>query len=92
LANTKSALKDVRVARARQKRNKSARSGVKSIIRRARATAVGDDKEAAAATLRAAERKLDRAADRGILHPNTAARRKSRLAKNLNKASAPKTS
>ena len=92
MANTKSALKDARVSRARQKRNKSARSGVKSVIRRARAAAAGDNKEVAVATFHAAERQLDRAADRGILHPNTAARRKSRLAKNLNKASAPKTS
>ena len=92
MANTKSALKDIRVTRTRQKRNKSARSEVKSVVRRARVAVVGEDREAAVVALRAAESQLDRAADKGILHPNTAARRKSRLVKNFNKVSAPKDS
>lgn len=86
MANTKSALKDIRVARARQERNKSARSEVKSVVRSARTAVAGEDKEAAVVALRAAESQLDRAAGKGILHPNAAARRKSRLAKAMNKA------
>jgi small subunit ribosomal protein S20 len=89
LANTKSALKDIRVSRTRQKRNKVVRSATKSVVRRAREAIAGDDKEAAVVALRAAESQLDRAADKGILHPNTVARRKSRLAKKLNKVNTP---
>jgi len=91
LANTKSAIKDIRVARTRQKRNKSARSEIKSVVRQAREAVAGEDKEAAALALRAAESQLDRAADKGIMHPNAVARRKSRLAKKLNKANTPET-
>ena len=89
MANTKSALKDIRVSRARQERNKATRSEVKSSVRSAREAMAGENKEAAASALRAAESQLDRAADKGVLHPNAAARRKSRLAKKLNKASTP---
>jgi len=89
LANTKSALKDIRVSRTRQKRNKSARSEIKTVVRLAREAVAGDDKEAAAGALRAAESQLDRAADKGILHPNAVARRKSRLAKKLNNTDTP---
>jgi len=92
LANTKSALKDIRVARARQKRNRPASSELKTVVRRAREAVVGEDREAAALAVRAAESQLDRAAGKNILHPNAAARRKSRLAKKLNKAAPPETS
>lgn len=92
MANTKSALKDIRVSRARQKRNKSARSEIKSVVRHARVAVIGEDKEAATEAFRAAESQLDRAAGKGIMHPNTAARRKSRLAKKLHSSGATKTS
>ena len=90
MANTKSALKDIRVSRARLKRSKPVSSKLKTVVRRARAGVAGDDKDAAVGTVRTAESQLDRAVDKGILHPNAAARRKSRLAKKLNEASAPK--
>jgi small subunit ribosomal protein S20 len=73
LANTKSAIKEIRVARARQERNKSIRSETRSSARSAGEMISGEDKEAAA---------------KGVIHPNAAARKKSRMAKKLNKAAA----
>jgi small subunit ribosomal protein S20 len=91
LANTKSAIKEIRVANARGIRNKSARSETKSVVRKAGQLISAPDKDAAVTGSRAAERALDRAARKGTLHPNAAARSKSRLAKKLNKATAAKT-
>ncbi len=91
MANTKSALKEIRVARARQERNKSARSEVKSVVRQAGELMTGEDKEAAAKGCRTAESQLDRSVCKGIMHPNAAARKKSRMAKKLNKATAAKS-
>jgi small subunit ribosomal protein S20 len=91
LANTKSAIKEIRVANARGTRNKSARSETKSVVRKAGQLINAGDKEAAVTGSRAAERSLDRAARKGTVHPNAAARSKSRLAKKLNKAAAAKT-
>jgi len=90
LANTKAAIKEIRVARVRQERNKAASSQVKSAARAAVELLTGEDKDAATKGFHAAECQLDRAASRGIMHPNAAARSKSRLAKKVNKAGAPK--
>jgi len=91
LANTKSAIKEIRVARARRERNKSVSSQTKSVVHSAGGLINGEDKNAAMKGVRAAESQLDRAVAKGILHPNAAARRKSRLTKKLNKANAPKS-
>jgi small subunit ribosomal protein S20 len=87
LANTKSALKEIRVARARRERNKSVQSEVKSVVRASREQLASNDSTSALEALHKAESKLDKAAGKGIIHPNAAARRKSRLAKQLNKIS-----
>lgn len=86
MANTKSALKEIKVARARRERNKSVRSEIKSVTRASREQISSAEAEGASAALRDAESKLDRAAGKGVIHPNAAARRKSRLAKKLNKS------
>ena len=91
MAKTKAAIKEIRVARARSERNKASRSETKSVARRAAELMTGEDKDATMKGFHAAERTFDRAAGKGIMHPNASARRKSRLAKKLNKASAPKT-
>lgn len=91
MANTKSAIKEIRVARARHERNQAARSQIKTSVRKAEELLTGADKDATIAGVKAAESALDRAASRGILHPKSAARRKGRLAKKLNKANTPKT-
>jgi small subunit ribosomal protein S20 len=71
----------------RRQRNRSVRSAVKTFIGRARQSIVSatsrDDESLQGSVLRAIK-ELDRAARKGILHPNNAARRKSRLMKRVN--------
>ncbi|HLH74679.1 MAG TPA: 30S ribosomal protein S20 [Chloroflexota bacterium] len=87
MANTKSALKAIRVSERRRRRNQPIRSGVKTAIRKARqAIATGNIEAATAATIAAAS-KLDKAVSKGVLHWRNAARRKSRLMRKLNQAS-----
>jgi small subunit ribosomal protein S20 len=72
----------------RRARNRSIKSRVKTYITKARqaiATPAAGVEEATAA-VRAAVSELDRAAKKGVLHKNNAARRKSRLMKQLNAA------
>jgi small subunit ribosomal protein S20 len=90
LANTKSAIREIRVARARQERNKSVRSEIKSIVRKA-GEGLSGEKETALAAIKTAQSQLDKAVNRGNLHRNAAARRTSRLTKKLNQVVAPKT-
>jgi small subunit ribosomal protein S20 len=90
LSNTKSATKEIRVAAARQDRNKGVRSLNKTVVHKAEASLIKGDAEAAKIDVKAAFSSLDKAASAGIIHANAAARKKSRLAKKLNKASAAK--
>lgn len=83
MANTKSALKRIRQSEKQRARNRSVRTRVRTASKAA-LTAVGTP--AAEEALRTAQSVLDRAAKRGVLHPRTAARRKSRLAKRANAA------
>lgn len=80
MANTASALKRIRSNNRKRIRNKMVRSRTRSAITKAREATTGD--EAKVATL-AAISALDRAAQKGVIHPNNAARRKSRLMKRL---------
>lgn len=86
LANTKSALKMIRVAARRRQRNRSVRSAVKTYVSKAErviaASAAAEGQEPVARAVKA----LDKAAEKGIIHKNNAARRKSRLMKKLNQA------
>lgn len=83
MANIKSQVKRNRQTLKRQERNKAVRSKMrtqtKSVV--AAATEGSDDVEA---KLRLAVKQIDKAANKGIIHKNTAARRKSRLMKQLN--------
>jgi small subunit ribosomal protein S20 len=72
----KSAKKRLRQARRRAKLNRSQRSAIKTAVKKARSALT---KEAAAEAIRA----LDRGARKGLIHRNTAARKKSRLARQL---------
>jgi small subunit ribosomal protein S20 len=80
VAHIKSQIKRNRQNEAARQRNKAVRSSLKTSNKRARAAAE-TGAEDAEAQLRAATRDLDKAASKGVLHPRTAARRKSRLAK-----------
>jgi small subunit ribosomal protein S20 len=79
----KSAIKRAAKAQERQARNYSVRTRVRSVTRKA-AAAVGTDD--AVAMLREAHSTIDKAATKGVIHKNTAARKKARLAKRLHAA------
>jgi small subunit ribosomal protein S20 len=72
-------------------RNKSIRSQCKTNITKAERLIFTGRLEAAQEAVVVAVASLDRAAEKGVIHPNNAARRKSRLMKKLNQAQAPKT-
>jgi small subunit ribosomal protein S20 len=82
MPNNAAAEKRMRQEQKRRMHNRSIKSIVKTQITKARqAIAVDADAEA---TVRAAVSELDRAAKKGVIHRNNAARRKSRLMKQLN--------
>ncbi|MBI2909994.1 MAG: 30S ribosomal protein S20 [Chloroflexi bacterium] len=84
MANTRSAQKMVLVSERRRLRNKPIRSALKTHITSAlKLLQAKDMAQAQEATGRAVS-ELDRAAQKGVIHPNNAARRKSRLMKKLN--------
>jgi small subunit ribosomal protein S20 len=87
MANTKSAIKANRQSQKRVVRNRIYRSGARTAVRRARA-AMTSDASGATESVVEAIRALDRAASKGVIHKNNAARRKSRLMQALNKAAA----
>lgn len=78
MAHSKQAQKRIRTnAKARQA-NKIVRSAMRSAVKKASATGSTDDQSRA-------QHALDKAAKKGVVHKNAAARKKSRLAKALNK-------
>ncbi len=85
---SKSAQKQVRVAERRQQRNRSVRSQVKTNITKAEKLIFAGKLEAAQEAVVTATTSLDKAAEKGIIHGNNTARRKSRLIKKLNEAMA----
>jgi small subunit ribosomal protein S20 len=86
LANIKSAEKRIEVARIRTQRNKARKSMVKTAIRKFEALMAEGNIEGARAQFKEAVKEIDMAVTKGTLHKNTAARKKSRLAQMLNKA------
>ncbi|MEE8618783.1 MAG: 30S ribosomal protein S20 [Dehalococcoidales bacterium] len=86
MPGSKSAQKQARVAGKRRLRNKSTRSLCKTNTTKAQRLISSGELEPARQAVVAAISSLDKAAEKGIIHPNNAARRKSRLMKKLNKA------
>ena len=82
MANTKSAIKRIRQNERRRLRNRVARSRVRTALKTARA-AITENVETARPSVSDAIRSLDKAVTKGIVHRNTAARKKSRLMKQL---------
>jgi len=83
---SKTAEKELRAARRKQERNKAVRSLAKTKIKKAvKAITAGDVDMAKTAVIQAIST-LDRAAEKKVIHKNTAARKKSRLMKKLNAA------
>jgi len=89
MAHSKSAEKRNRQNRKARLRNRATLSGVRSQIKKVHAAIEGGDPAKAAAELLVASQRLDKAAKNRTLHPNKAARDKSRLAKRIHRLSKP---
>ena len=83
MANTASAKKMVRKIARRTETNKSRRSRMRTFTRRVEEAIASGDKKAADAALTAAQPVIIRAAQKGVLHRNAAARKVSRLSKRV---------
>ena len=80
MPNIASAAKNMRKSRAATVRNRSQRSALRTALKKAKAAGSTPDVDKSAVSL------LDRAARKGLIHKNTAARHKSRIAKKANAA------
>jgi small subunit ribosomal protein S20 len=88
MANTSSAKKAARQAIKRTAINKSRKTGMRNIVRKAEEALSAGDAKAAATAVRAAEGAMMKAAQQGTIHKNTAARKASRMAARIKKLSA----
>ncbi|MDR1664674.1 MAG: 30S ribosomal protein S20 [Clostridiales bacterium] len=86
MANIKSAKKRIQVIAKKQLRNKVIKSSTKTAIKKVQSAAAAGDIEMAKAAFIHAVSAIDRAASKGVYHKNTASRKKSKLAKMMNKA------
>ncbi len=86
MPNTKSAAKMMRVAERKKAQNKPIRTTAKTQVSRTLRLIENDEVDLAKEAAGRAMSALDRAAQKGVIHPNNAARRKSRLMDKLNKA------
>lgn len=87
MPNIKSAKKRVIVNQTKAQRNKSANTALKTAIKKANA-AIEANADNKALAVKEAEKKIDQAAAKGLIHKNNAARKKSALAVKLNKSNA----
>lgn len=85
MANTKSAKKAARQAETRTLVNKARRSRVRTFLRKVEEAIASGDASAASAAFNAAQPELMRAAQKGVIHKNTASRRVSRLSVRIKK-------
>jgi small subunit ribosomal protein S20 len=83
MANIKSQVKRILTNKKATDRNRAVKSELKTVIRAAREATTAGDKAAASAAVSAANRKLDKAVSKGVIHKNQAANRKSALAKKV---------
>ena len=83
MANIQSQKKRIRTNEKARLRNKNAKSSLKTAIRKFREAADAGDATAAAALAREANRALDKAASKGVIHQNQAASRKSAISKRV---------
>lgn len=84
MPNTKTAEKRMKQAEKRRLRNRMYKGRVKKAVRDFEATLKEGDREKALEAYSRASKELDKAASRGVLHKRTAARKKSRLAQQIN--------
>ena len=88
MANTSSAKKATRKIARKTAINKNRRSRVRTYVRQVEEALAAGDKGAAEVAFKAAQPELMRAANKGVLHTNTASRKVSRLAQRLKALSA----
>lgn len=86
MANIKAAIKDIRTSERRRKVNQVHRSRARTFIKQTRKLIEAGELDEAQAMAGRAASALDKAAKKHAIHPNNAARRKSRLMKLLNRA------
>ena len=84
LAHTRSAKKMIHVIAEQRTRNRSAKSSVNTYIIKAEKLIADKEAEPAKEAVKKASIALDKAAQKGMIHPNNAARHKSRLMKKFN--------
>ncbi|MBO4548015.1 MAG: 30S ribosomal protein S20 [Abditibacteriota bacterium] len=85
MPNIKSVMKDVKKSRENHLRNVSTKSRIKTLTKKTK-LAIDEKADNVADLMNESFSVIDKAAKRGIIHPNQAARRKARLAKKLAKA------
>jgi small subunit ribosomal protein S20 len=83
MANTSSAKKATRKIAARTLVNKSRVSRIRTFLRKVEEAIASGDKVAAQAAMQLAQPEIARGASKGVLHPNTASRKISRLTKRV---------
>ncbi|MGL6236786.1 MAG: 30S ribosomal protein S20 [Segniliparus sp.] len=88
MANIKSQIKRIKTNEVARQRNQAVRSALRTAIRKVRTSAAAGEQAQAAELLVAANRSLDKAVSKGVIHKNNAANRKSALAKLVNKLEA----
>ena len=88
MANIKSQIKRIKTNEKARLRNKSVRSSIKTAARKFRDAVTAGDAAVISTELRTASKALDIAVAKGVLHKNTAANKKSSMAKAAAKAGA----
>ena len=90
MANIKSAIKRIRSSARKQQSNRILRGRARTAVKKARLVLEEGKPEDAQTAIQQAISELDRAAGKGVIHKNNAARRKARLMKQLHKSQQPK--
>ena len=85
MPNIKSAKKRVELSKVAYENNKAAKSALKTVIKKFEASLEGGNRAAAEAAYKTAVTAIDKAVGKGLLHKNTAARKKSSMTLQLNK-------
>ncbi|WP_096201327.1 30S ribosomal protein S20 [Bacillus sp. FJAT-45350] len=88
MPNIKSAIKRVKVSDKRRAQNAAVKSALRTAVKNFEVKAESKEVEGAKEALLLATKKLDKAANKGLIHKNTASRQKSRLQKKLNEITA----
>jgi len=84
MPNIKSSAKRDQLAKARNAKNKAAKSALKTAVKKFDAAVAEGNKEAAVSTYKVAVKAVDRAAGKNLMHKNNAAHKKSKMTLKLN--------